>query len=94
MPTDNTRISAVDFDVSHGFNGMRFIDSGFSPVSGEKYSGFIPKGGDATVTFTNDRGGANASGEVFDKGVYVPGLFSVLTVSSGTVIAFIAPDNA
>lgn len=94
MPTKTTTIQSVEFDVSQGFNGMRFIDSGFSPVSGEKYSGFIPKGGDATVTFTNDRGGEDASGEAFDKGVYVPGLFSVLTVSSGTVIAFIAPDNA
>ena len=72
---------------SFGTGGLRFIDSGFTPVTGEEYYCFAVIS-DAAVNFTNAYEGDGATAKALTAGTYVYGKFTALTVDSGEIIAY------
>jgi hypothetical protein len=71
-----------------GQKGFRVVTSAFTPVSGEFYRAFTVTS-DAVITATSVEGD-NLSAVTLLAGSTVYGLFSTVSVSSGTVIAYIA----
>ncbi len=85
----NNITNPVNYQLqSFGQNGFRNIASGFSPVSGEFYRA-ITVLSDAVITVTATSGD-NLSSVTLLAGTTIYGLFSAVSVSSGTVIAYIA----
>ena len=71
-----------------GQKGFRKITSGFSPVADEYYRAIVVVN-DAVVTTTSEAGDSR-SAESLLAGTVVYGLFSAVSCSSGTIIAYIA----
>lgn len=71
-----------------GQKGFRVVTSSFSPVS-EEYYRALTVTSDAVVTVTSEEGD-NLSAVTLLAGSTIYGLFSAVSVSSGTVIAYIA----
>ena len=71
-----------------GQKGFRVVTSSFSPVSGEYYRALTVTS-DAVVTVTSEEGD-NLSAVTLLAGSTIYGLFSAVSVSSGTGIAYIA----
>lgn len=83
--------------IEAGVNGHG-AGNGLQPA-GFKYSWICAVGGDAVVQHTNEYGVDTASrtfsaGENFDKGSWVPGLFSGINVTTGKIRACIAYESA
>ena len=76
-----------------GQSGLRVITSAFTPVSGEYYRSFEVVGAleDDTATVTATAvSGDNITALELVNGTKVQGLFSAVSVSAGTIIAYIA----
>ena len=71
-----------------GQKGFRKITTGFSPVADEYYRAIVVVN-DAVITTTSEAGD-NLFAEAVIAGTVVYGLFSAVSVSAGTVIAYIA----
>ena len=71
-----------------GQKGFRKITTGFSPVADEYYRAIVVVN-DAVITTTSEAGDS-LSAESLLAGTVVYGLFSAVSVSAGTVIAYIA----
>lgn len=71
-----------------GQKGFRKITSSFTPVSSEYYRAIVVVV-DAVVTTTSEAGDS-LSAESLLAGTVVYGLFSAVSCSAGTVIAYIA----
>lgn len=79
----------VNFQLqAFGQKGFRKITSSFSPVADEYYRAIVVVD-DAVVTATPEDGDA-LSGDSLLAGTIVYGLFSAVSVSGGTVHAYIA----
>ena len=79
--------------ASFGQSGLRVITSSFTPVSGEYYRSFEVVGSTAAATATvtaTSVNGSNITALELINGTKVQGLFSSLSVSAGTIIAYIA----
>jgi hypothetical protein len=79
--------------ASLGQSGLRVITSAFTPVSGEYYRSFEVVGSTAAATATvtaTSVNGSNITALELINGTKVQGLFSSLSVSAGTIIAYIA----
>jgi len=79
--------------ASLGQSGLRVITSGFTPVSGEYYRSFEVVGSTANATATvtaTSVNGSNITALELINGTKIQGLFSSLSVSAGTIIAYIA----
>jgi hypothetical protein len=79
--------------ASLGQSGLRVITSSFTPVSGEYYRSFEVVGSTAAATATvtaTSVNGSNITALELINGTKIQGLFSSLSVSAGTIIAYIA----
>lgn len=74
--------------ASFGQKGFRLVTSSFSPISGEYYRALTVTS-DAVITLTSQNGD-NLSALTLLAGTTIYGLFSAVSVSSGTVLAYIA----
>ena len=74
--------------ASFGQKGFRLVSSSFSPISGEYYRALTVTS-DAVITLTSQNGD-NLSALTLLAGTTIYGLFSAVSVSSGTVLAYIA----
>lgn len=76
-----------------GQSGLRVIDNTFTPVAGEYYRSFEVVGSTAAATATVTATavtGDNITALELINGTKVQGLFSAVSVSAGTIIAYIA----
>jgi len=87
-------INPVNYQLATmGQDGLRVITSAFTPVSGEYYRAFEVVGSTAAATATvtaSSVNGSNITALELINGTKVQGLFSSLSVSAGTIIAYIA----
>jgi hypothetical protein len=88
MAYENIQADTNFYRQSFGQKGLRVVTSAFTPVSGEFYRAFTITS-DAVVTATPVEGDS-LSAVTLLAGTTVYGLFSAISVSSGTVIAYIA----
>ena len=74
--------------ATFGQKGFRKINSGFTPVSDEYYR-VVYAMEDSTVTVVAESGDSLTS-ELLLAGTAIYGLFSAISCSSGTILAYIA----
>lgn len=77
-------------ELSYGANGFRIVTTSALNNSEEYYAIYVAA--EASVTATNQLGGANLSSTTLPAGTWVYGLFEDTSVSasSGTLICYIA----
>lgn len=88
MAFENINAAPNYFRQSFGQKGFRLITSSFTPVTGEEYRVIVPLV-DSVVSATA-LAGDNLTAATLPTGLGVYGLFSSVTVTSGTVLAYIA----
>jgi len=88
MAYENIQADTNFYRQSFGQKGFRRITSSFTPVSGEEYRVIVPVE-DAVVTVVSLAGDSLTS-VTLPSGYSLYGLFSSVSVSSGSVIAYIA----
>ena len=88
MAYENIQAEPNFYRQSFGQKGFRRIVSGFTPVTDEQYRA-ISMVEDSVISVTS-YAGANLTSITFPAGFTLYGLFSAVTVSSGSVIAYIA----
>jgi len=88
MAFENINAAPNFFRQSFGQKGFRRITSSFTPVSGEEYRVIVPVE-DAVVTVVS-LAGDNLTSVTLPAGYSLYGLFSSVSVASGSVIAYIA----
>ena len=71
-----------------GDNGFRIVTSSSTLDAEERYY-FIQAAEDAVISCNNSAGGDNPATFTLLAGLYLTGVFSDLTVDSGTLIAYI-----
>ena len=71
-----------------GDNGFRLVTNSSTLAADERYY-FIQAAEDTVVSCTNNAGGDNPATFSLLAGLYLTGVFSDLTVDSGTLIAYI-----
>jgi hypothetical protein len=88
MAFENINAAPNYFRQSFGQKGFRRITSSFVPVAGEEYRVIVPLV-DSVVSATA-LAGDSLTAATLPTGLGVYGLFSSVTVTSGTVLAYIA----
>jgi hypothetical protein len=88
MAYENIQAEPNFYRQTFGQKGFRRIDSGFTPVTDEQYRA-ISMIEDSVISVTS-YAGANLSAVSFPAGFTIYGLFSSVTVSSGSAIVYIA----
>lgn len=88
MAFENINAAPNYFRQSFGQKGFRRITSSFTPVAGEEYRVIVPVE-DAVVTVVSLAGDSLTS-VTLPAGYSLYGLFSSVSVASGSVIAYIA----
>lgn len=88
MAYENIQADTNFYRQSFGQKGFRRITSGFTPVTDEQYR-VVCAIEDSTISVTS-YAGDNLSSIAIPAGFSVYGLFSSVSVSSGSVIAYIA----
>lgn len=88
MAFENINAAPNYFRQSFGQKGFRLITSSFVPVAGEEYRVIVPLV-DSVVSATA-LAGDSLTAATLPTGLGVYGLFSSVTVTSGTVLAYIA----